>query len=48
MKGSGRGCGDTVQGRARGEIIKKFFFSTHDIGQPSFSWEGCPNHFELN
>ena len=26
MKGSGRGCGDTVQGRARGVIIKKFFF----------------------
>ena len=26
MKGSGRGCGDAVQGRECGEIIKKFFF----------------------
>ena len=25
-KESGRGCREDVQGRARGEIIKKFFF----------------------
>ena len=28
-KGSGRGFKEAVQGRARGEIIKKFFYHTH-------------------